>query len=120
VFGYSSRGAGAVLPSITGEIRFPLPIIGAIRDKWAALGGAAYFGRPVTAEVPTFDGVGRTQRFLQRQTAPGMINLPPLQTVAIPGTTVVISVRRGSGSTALVRVTAYTPPERFCEGIPPL
>jgi uncharacterized protein with LGFP repeats len=38
-------------------------VIGAIRDKWLAMGGAAGFGAPLDIERPTFDGVGRTQSF---------------------------------------------------------
>jgi uncharacterized protein with LGFP repeats len=38
-------------------------VIGAIRDKWLALGGEAGFGAPLDIERPTFDGVGRTQAF---------------------------------------------------------
>ena len=35
-------------------------VIGAIRDKWLATGGAAgVLGDPVAAEAATFDGVGR-------------------------------------------------------------
>jgi uncharacterized protein with LGFP repeats len=38
-------------------------VIGAIRDKWLALGGAGGLGDPLDVERPTFDGQGRTQPF---------------------------------------------------------
>jgi len=38
-------------------------VIGAIRDKWLALGGEAGFGAALDIERPTFDGVGRAQPF---------------------------------------------------------
>ena len=39
-------------------------VIGAIRDKWLALGGASSFlGEPLSDELPTIDGVGRFNRF---------------------------------------------------------
>jgi len=38
-------------------------VIGAIRDKWLALGGEARFGAALDIERPTFDGVGRAQAF---------------------------------------------------------
>lgn len=39
-------------------------VIGAIRDKWNALGGAAgVLGQPLDVERPTFDGTGRAQEF---------------------------------------------------------
>ncbi|MGA9016390.1 MAG: hypothetical protein WB509_28175 [Acetobacteraceae bacterium] len=38
-------------------------VIGAIAQKWQALGGAGGFGAPEDIERPTFDGVGRTQPF---------------------------------------------------------
>jgi len=38
-------------------------VIGAIRDKWLALGGEGVFGPALDGERPTFDGVGRAQSF---------------------------------------------------------
>jgi uncharacterized protein with LGFP repeats len=38
-------------------------VIGAIRDKWLAIGGEGFTGPALDVERPTFDGVGRTQRF---------------------------------------------------------
>jgi uncharacterized protein with LGFP repeats len=38
-------------------------VIGAIRDKWLALGGDSGFGQPLDIERPTFDGTGRAQGF---------------------------------------------------------
>jgi LGFP repeat len=39
-------------------------VIGAIRDKWLALGGAGgLLGQPLDIERPTFDGVGRAEEF---------------------------------------------------------
>jgi uncharacterized protein with LGFP repeats len=38
-------------------------VIGAIRDKWLALGGDNFTGPALDVERPTFDGVGRAQRF---------------------------------------------------------
>jgi uncharacterized protein with LGFP repeats len=38
-------------------------VIGAIREKWIALGGEGGFGEPLDIERPTFDGVGRAQSF---------------------------------------------------------
>ena len=38
-------------------------VIGAIRDKWLALGGDAFTGPALDVERPTFDGVGRAQSF---------------------------------------------------------
>ena len=38
-------------------------VIGAIRDKWLAIGGDAFTGPALDIERPTFDGVGRAQRF---------------------------------------------------------
>ena len=38
-------------------------VIGAIREKWLALGGEAGFGAALDIERPTFDGVGRAQPF---------------------------------------------------------
>src|SRR5262245_56808120 len=39
-------------------------VIGAIRDKWLALGGErSFLGQPVTDELKTVDGVGRFNRF---------------------------------------------------------
>ena len=38
-------------------------VIGAIRDKWIALGGEKGFGTPLDDERPTPDGVGRFQDF---------------------------------------------------------
>jgi uncharacterized protein with LGFP repeats len=38
-------------------------VIGAIRDKWLALGGEAGFGAALDVERPTFDGTGRAQPF---------------------------------------------------------
>jgi uncharacterized protein with LGFP repeats len=38
-------------------------VIGAIREKWLALGGEAAFGPALDVERPTFDGVGRAQAF---------------------------------------------------------
>jgi uncharacterized protein with LGFP repeats len=38
-------------------------VVGAIREKWLAVGGDAGFGSPIEAERPTFDGVGRAQSF---------------------------------------------------------
>lgn len=38
-------------------------VIGAIAEKWQAMGGAAGFGEPADIERPTFDGVGRSQPF---------------------------------------------------------
>jgi uncharacterized protein with LGFP repeats len=38
-------------------------VIGAIRDKWLALGGEGRFGQPLDVERPTFDNVGRAQDF---------------------------------------------------------
>ncbi|MEU4396509.1 hypothetical protein [Kribbella sp. NPDC023855] len=38
-------------------------VIGAIRDKWLALGGEAGLGQPLDGERPTFDGQGRAQSF---------------------------------------------------------
>jgi uncharacterized protein with LGFP repeats len=38
-------------------------VIGAIREKWLALGGANRFGDALDIERPTFDGVGRAQGF---------------------------------------------------------
>jgi hypothetical protein len=34
-------------------------VIGAIRDKWLALGGEKGFGAALDIERPTFDGAGR-------------------------------------------------------------
>lgn len=39
-------------------------VIGAIRDKWIALGGSAgVLGEPLDIERPTFDGTGRAEEF---------------------------------------------------------
>lgn len=38
-------------------------IFGDIATKWKALGGDSFFGEPLDTESPTFDGVGRRQRF---------------------------------------------------------
>jgi uncharacterized protein with LGFP repeats len=38
-------------------------VIGAIRDKWLALGGEAFTGPALDIERPTFDGIGRAQMF---------------------------------------------------------
>jgi uncharacterized protein with LGFP repeats len=38
-------------------------VIGAIRDKWLALGGEPFSGPALDIERPTFDGVGRAQSF---------------------------------------------------------
>jgi uncharacterized protein with LGFP repeats len=38
-------------------------VIGAIRDKWLALGGDPVTGPARAVERPTFDGVGRRQAF---------------------------------------------------------
>jgi uncharacterized protein with LGFP repeats len=38
-------------------------VIGAIRDKWLALGGDRFTGPALDIERPTFDGVGRAQSF---------------------------------------------------------
>jgi uncharacterized protein with LGFP repeats len=38
-------------------------VIGAIRDKWLALGGEGFSGPALDVERPTFDGVGRAQSF---------------------------------------------------------
>jgi len=38
-------------------------VIGAIAQKWNALGGAGGFGQPQDIERPTFDGTGRAQPF---------------------------------------------------------
>jgi len=38
-------------------------VIGAIRDKWLALGGDAFTGPALDVERPTFDGLGRAQNF---------------------------------------------------------
>jgi uncharacterized protein with LGFP repeats len=38
-------------------------VIGAIRDKWVALGGEDGFGRALDVERSTFDGRGRSQSF---------------------------------------------------------
>ncbi|TFV83442.1 hypothetical protein [Blastococcus sp. CT_GayMR16] len=38
-------------------------VIGAIRDKWLALGGNSFTGPALDVERPTFDGVGRAQPF---------------------------------------------------------
>jgi uncharacterized protein with LGFP repeats len=38
-------------------------VIGAIRDKWLALGGEAGFGAALDIERPTFDDAGRAQPF---------------------------------------------------------
>lgn len=39
-------------------------VIGAIRDKWIALGGATgVLGQPLDIERPTFDGTGRAEEF---------------------------------------------------------
>jgi hypothetical protein len=38
-------------------------VIGAIRDKWVALGAEGGFGAALDVEQPTFDGVGRAQEF---------------------------------------------------------
>jgi uncharacterized protein with LGFP repeats len=38
-------------------------VIGAIRDKWLALGGERGYGLPLDIERPTFDGTGRAQEF---------------------------------------------------------
>ncbi len=38
-------------------------VIGAIRQKWLALGGESGFGAALDIERPTFDGVGRAQSF---------------------------------------------------------
>jgi len=41
-------------------------IFGDIEQKWLALGGlGGHLGQPTTNETPTFDGVGREQRFQQ-------------------------------------------------------
>ena len=34
-------------------------VIGAIRDKWLAIGGDAFTGPALDIERPTFDGIGR-------------------------------------------------------------
>jgi uncharacterized protein with LGFP repeats len=40
------------------------PVIGAINEKWKSLGaGGGILGQPVSAELPTFDKVGRSQVF---------------------------------------------------------
>lgn len=45
-------------------LQLPFPVFGAIRDKWAGVGGIGSPLRlPVTGEIPTFDGVGRYQNF---------------------------------------------------------
>jgi uncharacterized protein with LGFP repeats len=38
-------------------------VIGAIRQKWLALGGESFFGPALDVERPTFDGIGRAQPF---------------------------------------------------------
>ncbi len=38
-------------------------VIGAIRDKWLALGSEGFTGPALDIERPTFDGVGRAQSF---------------------------------------------------------
>ena len=38
-------------------------VIGAIREKWLRLGGEGFFGPAIDVERPTFDGIGRAQRF---------------------------------------------------------
>jgi uncharacterized protein with LGFP repeats len=38
-------------------------VIGAIHDKWVALGSEGGFGAPLDDERPTYDGKGRTQDF---------------------------------------------------------
>jgi hypothetical protein len=38
-------------------------VIGAIREKWIAVGGERGFGAPLDDERPTWDGVGRAQEF---------------------------------------------------------
>ena len=38
-------------------------VIGAIRDKWLAIGGDPVTGPALDVERPTFDGVGRRQAF---------------------------------------------------------
>ena len=39
-------------------------VLGAIEQKWLALGGThGFLGAPLTNETPTFDGVGRAQEF---------------------------------------------------------
>jgi uncharacterized protein with LGFP repeats len=39
-------------------------VIGAIRDKWLALGGpSSFLGQPLTDELGTPDGVGRFNHF---------------------------------------------------------
>jgi uncharacterized protein with LGFP repeats len=38
-------------------------VIGAIRDKWLALGGERFTGPALDVERPTFDGIGRKQVF---------------------------------------------------------
>src|SRR3954468_9135357 len=38
-------------------------VIGAIRQKWLALGGGSGYGAALDVERPTFDGVGRQQPF---------------------------------------------------------
>ena len=38
-------------------------VIGAIRDKWLAVGGEGGFGAALDVERPTFDGTGRAQSF---------------------------------------------------------
>ena len=48
-------GASRSTPSID--------VIGAIREKWLALGGEGFFGPATDVERPTFDGVGRAQPF---------------------------------------------------------
>jgi uncharacterized protein with LGFP repeats len=43
-------------------------VIGAIRDKWLALGGEGGFGAALDVEHPTFDGAGRAQQFANGKT----------------------------------------------------
>jgi uncharacterized protein with LGFP repeats len=49
-------------PTPEEEIRMP-DVIGAIREKWLALGGEGALGPALDVERPTFDGVGRAQAF---------------------------------------------------------
>jgi LGFP repeat len=62
-----SSGVAQAKDALTSPSADPLPddvVVGAIREKWLALGGPyGFLGRPLTPELPTPDGVGRFNHF---------------------------------------------------------
>ncbi len=63
--GWSVTGSGNQKAEITFVVyQMPIPVFGAIREKWFIHGQLqGPLGFPITAEAPTFDGVGRGQNF---------------------------------------------------------